>query len=76
MMELICEYNKVVGYKVTNERLSHKTWAPQLAASITDPCNWVSYAKNRPLFSGNLEATDFQVLHLPLWRVACMSGRE
>lgn len=28
MMELICDYNKVVGYKVTNEHLSHKTWAP------------------------------------------------
>lgn len=59
MMELICDYNKVVGYKVTNERLSHKTWAPLNWLLLYRPLgNWASYAKNRPLFSGNLEATD------------------
>lgn len=66
MMELICDYNKMVGYKVTNEPLSHKTWAPLswllLHRLLGD---WASYTKNRPLFSRNLEATD-QCLYLPL----------
>lgn len=66
-MELICDYNKFVGYKVTNESLSHKAWAPLNWLFLPRPLgDWASYAKNRPLFSGNLEATD-QCLYLPLW---------